>query len=328
MAQMQTVAVPADGFEAIALQNRPGFLRRFGRFMVRRKLGAVGVILTVCVIVVAVLSPALQRYDDNRAFSVVNPEFNPNANPIQIAQNPKLSSPTIASRYESPSAAHWFGTDQYGRDLYARVIAGARAAAIIGLGASVIAVVLGTAIGIVSGYFGGWADLVIQRFVDAFRAFPGLVLLLLIVQVVKDPPLSLTVLALGLLGWATSVRIVRSAVLSTARLPFIEAARSYGATDWRIMLQHVLPNVLAPIIVIFSIGIGGYILAEAGLSFLGLGPASTTTWGKMVSEGRVALDLHPWEALFAGGAITFTVLGFNLAGDAIRDELDPRLRGR
>ena len=328
MAQMQAGALPGDVLELSPYAPSAGPLGRLWRFMRRRKLGAAGVLLTTFVIVVAVVSPALQRYDDNRVFSVANPEFNPNANPIQIAQNPKLSSPSISSRYESPSGRHWFGTDQFGRDIYARIIVGARAAAIIGLGASVIAVLLGTGIGIVSGYFGGWADLVIQRFVDAFRAFPGLVLLLLIVQVVKDPPLWLTVVALGLLGWATAVRIVRSAVLSTARLPFIEAARSYGASDRRIMLQHILPNVMAPVIVIFSIGIGGYILAEAGLSFLGLGPASTTTWGKMVSAGRVALDLHPWEALFAGGAITLTVLGFNLAGDAIRDELDPRLRGR
>jgi peptide/nickel transport system permease protein len=117
-------------------------------------------------------------------------------------------------------------------------------------------------------------------------------------------------------------------VLSVSNMAYVEAARSYGARDIRIMLQHVLPNILSSVLVIFSISIGAYILAEASLSFLGLGPANQTTWGKMVNAGRASLDLHPWEAVFAGGAITLTVLAFNIAGDAIRDELDPRLRGR
>jgi len=152
--------------------------------------------------------------------------------------------------------------------------------------------------------------------------------LLLIVQVWKTPPLWLTIAALGFLGWATSVRVVRSAVLSIRQQPFIEAARSCGADDIRLMLFHVLPNAMAPILILFSIGIGAYILAEAALSFLGLGPQGVTTWGKMVEAGRNGLDLHPWESLFSGAAITIAVLGFNLAGDAMRDELDPRLRGR
>jgi peptide/nickel transport system permease protein len=323
-----TGALP--GAQEISVAERRGGrqpLRRAGRFARRRKLGAFGMVLALLVLAIAILSPALQRYNETRQFSIPNPDFNPTANPIQIAQNQKLSSPTINSRYESPGGAHWFGTDQYGRDIYARIIVGARIAIIIGIGASLIAVVTGTAIGLISGYFGGTFDLIVQRFVDALQAFPSLILLLLIVQVVKEPPLWLTVVALGILGWATAVRVVRSTVLAVSRQPFVEAARCYGAGDLRIMLQHVLPNVTAPIIIIFSIGIGAYILAEAGLSFLGLGPSNTTTWGKMVSTGRVALDLHPWEALFAGTAITLTVLGFNLAGDALRDELDPRLRG-
>jgi peptide/nickel transport system permease protein len=302
--------------------------RGVGRFARRRKLGAFGSLLVVLIMVLALLSPLIQRYGDNQVFEVPNPEFNPTANPLAIAQNPRLSTPTNFERYQSPNTRHWFGTDQFARDIYARIIVGARLAVIIGIGASLIAVTAGTVIGVVSGYFGGGVDIIVQRFVDALQAFPGLVLLMLIVQVVNQPPLALTVAALGLLGWATSVRIVRSAVLALKNTPFVEAARSFGATDMRIMLQHVLPNVFAPVIVVFSISIGAYILAEASLSFLGLGPADKTTWGKMVNAGRVALDLHPWEALFAGVAITLTVLGFNLAGDALRDELDPRLRGR
>ncbi len=324
-------ATPLSGAQAdVLVHGRRGVhpVRRFGRFAQRSKLGAVGVFLMAFVLLVAVISPAIQRYGDKQVFERVNPEFNPNANPLDIVRNQNLSTPKIAQRYQSPSSAHWFGTDQFGRDIYARIMVGARLAAFIGIGASLIAVLLGTVIGVTSGYFGGTVDLIVQRFVDALQAFPALVLLLLIVQAVKEPPLWLTVVALGVVGLAVSVRIVRSAVLTVSHSAFVEAARSYGAADLRIMLQHVLPNVLAPIIVIFSISIGAYILAEAALSFLGLGPAQSTTWGKMVSSGRVALDLHPWEALFSGSAITLTVLGFNLAGDAIRDELDPRLRGR
>ena len=330
MAQSQATTVLPGTRGATGRQWGAGarLLRGAVRFARRRKLGAVGVALVLVVLAIAIVGPLIQRYGDNRVFEVANPEFNPTANPLAIAQNPNLSTPTTFERYESPNGGHWFGTDQFARDIYARVIVGARLAVIIGIGASLISVLAGTVIGVVSGYFGGVVDLIVQRFVDALQAFPGLVLLMLIVQVVSEPPLALTVAALGFLGWATSVRIVRSAVLTVKNMPYVEAARSFGATDVRIMAQHVLPNVVAPIIVVFSIGIGAYILAEASLSFLGLGPADKTTWGKMVNAGRVALDLHPWEALFSGVAITLTVLGFNLAGDAIRDELDPRLRGR
>jgi peptide/nickel transport system permease protein len=330
MAQQGATGALTDVRGRTTAERRGGvrLLHGIARFARRRKLGAFGAVLVVAVLSVAILSPLIQRYGDRQTFETVNPEFNPTANPLDIAKNPKLSSPSILERYDAPNGNHWLGTDQFGRDLYARIVVGARLAVIIGIGASLIAVTAGTVIGVVSGYFGGTVDLVVQRFVDALQAFPGLVLLLLIVQVMEEPPLALTVAALGLLGWATSVRIIRSAVLAVSQAPYVDAARSFGAADIRIMLQHILPNVMAPVIVVFSISIGAYILAEASLSFLGLGPADKTTWGKMVNSGRVALDLHPWEAVFSGVAITLTVLGFNLAGDAIRDELDPRLRGR
>lgn len=301
---------------------------RLGR---RNKLGAFGVILVIFILSVAILSPVVQRYGDTQRFEAPNPDFNPTANPLDVAANPtkQLASPTLLDRWESPfTAEHWLGTDQFGRDIYARIVVGARLAVIIGVGASLIAVIAGTVVGIISGYFGGKMDLVLQRFVDAIQAFPGLVLLMLIVSIMDQPSLSLTVAALGFLGFASSVRIVRSAVLSVSQMSFVEAARSYGAGDARLMARHVLPNIVAPVLVIFSISIGLYILAEASLSFLGLGPADKTTWGKMVNAGRLAIDLHPWESLFAGAAISLAVLGFNLAGDALRDELDPRLRGR
>ena len=329
MAQQQVTALPeVRGARAGERGSGRRVARGIRKFARRRKLGAVGAVLVLVVLAVALLSPVLQRYGAQQVFQTANPEFNPTANPLDIARNPNLSTPTTLDRHRSPDGTHWFGTDQYGRDIYARIIVGARLAAIIGIGASVVAVLAGTLIGVVSGYMAGAVDLTVQRLVDGLQAFPGLVLLMLIVQVMPEPPLWLTVFALGVLGWATVVRIIRSAVLSVTQMPFVEAARSFGATDVRIMMQHVLPNIVAPIIVVFSIGIGAYILAEAGLSFLGLSPADRTTWGRMVNSGRVAVDIHPWEAIFSGAAITLTVLGFNLAGDAIRDELDPRLRGR
>jgi len=281
---------------------------RLGR---RNKLGAAGVVLVVFILGIAILAPVVQRYGDTQRFETANPDFDPVANPLDIAKFPEkqLGSPTILTRYADPlTADHWLGTDQFGRDIYARIIVGTRLAVIIGVGASLIAVVAGTVVGVISGYFGGKLDLVLQR--------------------LDQPNLALTVAALGFLGFASSVRIVRSAVLSVSQMSYVEAARSYGAVDARIMARHVLPNIIAPVLVIFSISIGLYILAEASLSFLGLGPADKTTWGKMVNAGRQAIDVHPWESVFSGAAITLTVLAFNLAGDALRDELDPRLRGR
>ncbi|MBE7517695.1 MAG: ABC transporter permease [Thermoflexaceae bacterium] len=331
MAQAEQAAAPLAN-DAIGFARRRTFgsvLRQTGRLAARNKLGAFGVMLVILVLGVAILSPWIKRYDDNRQFQTVNPKFNPTANPLDIAENPELGSPHILDRWESPLGSdHWLGTDAYGRDLYARIVAGARLAVIIGVGASIIAVLSGTLVGLVSGYFAGKFDLIVQRLVDSIQAFPGLVLLMLIVSVMDQPSLFLTVLALGFLGFAVCVRIVRSSVLAVSQAAFVEAARSYGAGDVRIMLRHVLPNVLASVLVVFSISIGAYILAEASLSFLGLGPADKTTWGKMVNSGRNSIDLHPWESVLSGAAITLAVLGFNLAGDAIRDEIDPRLRGR
>jgi len=314
--------------------RRPGPVSRLLRFARRRKLGAIGMVLMLLIILVAILSPVLQRYDDNFQFVSENAAFEaPQTSgsvleQLQAGKSERDVSENVTDRFLSPNATHWLGTDGFGRDIYARIIVGARLAVLIGVFASLIAVVGGTIVGVISGYFGGIVDLSMQRMIDGLQAFPPLVLLLLIVQVFDEPPLWVTIAALGFLGWAINTRIIRSAVLAIRQQPYIEAARSFGATDLRVMIQHVLPNIVAPIIVIFSIGIGAYILAEAALSFLGLGPADQTTWGKMVNAGRNGLDLHPWESLFAGAAITLTVLGFNLAGDAIRDEFDPRLRGR
>jgi len=329
MAQSQTTQAAAPAVYIPPVQNVWGKrLKHLGRVARRNKLGAFGMVIVIFILGMAILSPWVARYDDNEPFQTANPRYNPTANPLDIAQDPGISTPFILDRFEAPSWDHWFGTDQFGRDIYARIVVGSQLAVIIGIGASIIAVASGTAVGLISGYLGGWFDTIIQRIVDAIQAFPGLVLLLLLASLLDEPNIPLTVGALGFLGFATSVRIVRASVLSVSQMTYVEAARAYGSTDWRIMARHVFPNITASVLVVFSISIGAYILAEASLSFLGLGPGDKTTWGKMVNSGRNALELHPWESLFAGTFITLAVLGFNLAGDALRDELDPRLRGR
>jgi peptide/nickel transport system permease protein len=227
-----------------------------------------------------------------------------------------------------PSRDHWLGTDLSGRDLYSRIIHGARLALIIGLGASMVAVLFGTIGGVVSAYFSGATDFSIQRVVDAFQAFPPFILLLLFTQTVDHPSQYFLAFVLGLVGMANVQRITRSAVLTAKEDVYVLAARTIGATDTRVMTRHILPNILSPIIVVFTGALGAYILAEAGLAFIGLGDATAISWGRMVNEGRLLGPAKPLMALFVGMALSLTVLGFNLAGDALRDVLDPRLRGR
>jgi peptide/nickel transport system permease protein len=167
-----------------------------------------------------------------------------------------------------------------------------------------------------------------QRLADAFQAFPPFILLLLFTQTVDNPSQYFLAFVLGIVGMASVQRITRSAVLAAREDVYVLAARTIGATDQRVMLRHILPNIFSPIIVVFTSAIGAYILAEAGLAFIGLGTAQAISWGKMVNEGRAMGPANPWMALFVGMALSLTVLGFNLVGDALRDVLDPRLRGR
>ncbi len=301
--------------------------RGFSRFMARKRLGAVGLIIVAFFTVVALLAPILGRYDPEAVFDAPNLNFRTNPSIADLARDPDAGSPLIVDRYGSPSAEHWFGTDGAGRDIYARVVHGAELSLTVGFGASALAVGIGLVLGLLSAYYGRWTDLVLQRFVDALQAFPALVLLLLLVQI-AEPSVRNTVLALGLIGVPITTRLVRSAVLSTASSDYVFAARAIGANDMRIMARHVIPNIASILLISFSLGIGAYILFEATISFLGVGPRNVVSWGKMVQEGRAAIDLHPWLSVFAGGAIALLVVGFNFLGDALRDVLDPRIRGR
>ena len=235
------------------------------------------------------------------------------------------NTPLTTASLQGPSGKHWFGTDRAGHDLFSRVTEGARLSLYIGFFATLIGVVAGTAIGLIAGGLGGNIDLAINRLMDSIQAFPPIVLLLLLRSVTEPSALWVT-LALSVLAVAPVQRIVRGAVIALREMPFVEAARTLGATNARIMLMHILPNIVAPLIVIFSITIGAFILAEAALSFLGLGTLDVS-WGKMIADGRQFIVQSPWTSLFAGLALTSLVFGFNVLGDALRDVFDPRLRG-
>jgi peptide/nickel transport system permease protein len=233
-----------------------------------------------------------------------------------------------ADRLQPPSLRYPLGTDDFGRDILSRVIYGARISMLIGLGAVAISTLLATIIGVISGYYGGRLDAILQRGVDALMAFPWLVVLLTIMAMLGQG-LENVILALGIGGTAGNARLVRSAVLVIKDSQYVKAARALGCRDSQIILRHILPNIAAPLVVVATLGLGVAILAESSLSFLGFGvPPPTPSWGGMLSgSGRTYMLKAPWMAIFPGLAISLAVFGFNILGDALRDVLDPKLRG-
>ena len=232
------------------------------------------------------------------------------------------------NRLKPPSWQFPFGTDNLGRDMLSRCLYGAQLSVIIGFCAAGLATLVSVALGIVTGYLGGKLDLITQRFVDAWMSFPDLIILIVVVAVV-GPGMPQIIVTLGLLLGIGGSRIIRSAVVSVRENMYVHAAQSIGASTWRILWRHILPNVMPPIIVLFTTRVGTVILAESGLSFLGLGvPPPAPTWGGMLSgSGRSFMYLAPWLALAPGLCITVVVYGINVFGDALRDLLDPRMRG-
>ena len=231
-------------------------------------------------------------------------------------------------RLKPPSWAHWFGTDNLGRDVLSRCVHGAQLSVIIGCSAALLATAISALIGLVSGYAGGRFDLIVQRFVDAWQSFPDLIILIVVVSVIGPGMLQIIGTLALLLGIAGS-RIVRSAVISVREHMYVHASLSIGASVPRILWRHILPNVMAPIIVLFTTRVGTVILAESGLAFLGLGvPPPAPTWGSMLSgSGRTYMFQGPWLALAPGLCLTAVVYATNVFGDALRDLLDPRMRG-
>jgi len=277
-------------------------LHTLWQFCRQKPLGAIGGFIVLVLLIMAIFAPWIAPYSYDETIP--------------------------GARMKAPGAQFWMGTDNLGRDVYSRVVYGASVSISVGFGAVLLANVLAALIGITSGYFGGAYDICVQRVVDAWQSFPFLVVILSIMAVLGPGLLNL-ILALGILGAAAGSRVIRGTTISVMQNTYVEAARALGAGHLRIMLRYVLPNVAATIIILATIGLGAFILAESALSFLGFGvPPPYPSWGAMLSgSGRSFMYRAPWMAFWPGAAISLAVFGFNMLGDALRDVLDPRLRG-
>lgn len=225
-----------------------------------------------------------------------------------------------------PSAGHWFGTDQLGRDVLSRMIWGARISLKVGFVATGLAILIGTILGAVAGYYGGWIDALIMRFVDIMLCFPTFFLILAVIAFL-EPSIWNIMIVIGLTGWMGVTRLVRADFISLRERDFVTAARAIGAGDARIIFLHILPNALASILVAATLGIAGAILTESALSFLGIGvQPPTPSWGNILTAGKDNIDIAWWLSLYPGLAILITVVGYNLLGEGIRDASDPRLK--
>jgi ABC-type dipeptide/oligopeptide/nickel transport system permease subunit len=270
------------------------------RKMRRDRRATIGIAVVVLMVLAALAAPVLARYD-----------------PVAI---------DLAGQLRRPSAAHWLGTDIQGRDIWARIVFGARVSLAVGFISQGIALLLGVTLGLVAGYYGKWVDELVMRLADVTLAFPTLLLLIAMVAAL-EPSLGTVFVTIGIVGWAGMARLVRGQVLVVRRLEFVQAIQALGARDATVIVRHVLPNVIAPVVIAATLGIAGAIMAEAALSFLGLGvQPPTPSWGAMIADGRDLAQLRsaPWTSVFPGMAIGAAVLGFNLLGDALRDALDPR----
>ena len=259
-----------------------------------------GVSVIVLIVLLAVLAPLVSLHD-----------------PLRI---------DLVNQLQGPSLSHWLGTDIQGRDVWARLVYGARVSLSAGIVSQAIALAIGLSMGLIAGYYGGWIDELVMRLADVTLAFPTL-LLLIAMAAALQPSLGVVFLTIGLVGWAGMARLVRGQVLVERQLEFVHASRALGARDTRIVLRHVLPSVVAPVLIAATLGVAAAIMAESALSFLGLGvQPPTPSWGSMIADGRDLNQLRnaPWTSLAPGLAIGSAVLGFNLLGDALRDALDPR----
>ncbi len=232
----------------------------------------------------------------------------------------------LRARYQPPSWQHWFGTDEVGRDIFSRVIHGTRISLGIGLTTRTVGLLIGLIIGCLSGYYGGKVDVLLQRLVDITMAFPFLLLVIFIAVVFSEGLLSVFVALISVM-WASMARLMRSQVMLVKEMEYVTAVKAYGASDLRIIIRHILPNAYVPALIWWTMGLAHAIMAEAGLSFLGLGAQPPApSWGSMIHYGSQAIRVAPWVSLFPGAALAVTVLGFNLLGEGLRDVLDPRER--
>lgn len=292
VSQNQTPAKPV-GLKAKPMSNN----RRFWRAFRRNKVAVAGLIIVVLMALGALLAPVIAPYD-----------------PI---------TPNYTSRLVPPGSQFLLGSDELGRDLFTRLLYGARISLVIGFVAQGLAIGIGVVLGLFAGWTGGWIDDLIMRITDVFFAIPGLMFLIVWVTIFEPNPFSIF-LALGLISWPSNVRMMRAQVLSVKELDYVLSARALGASTVRILFVHILPNAIGPMVVLASVGVAGVILSESILSFLGLGiQIPTPSWGTMVNTGKAYMTTAWWYSIFPGFIIMLTVLGFNFLGDGLLDALQP-----
>lgn len=301
-----TVMTPAapDRATAKTPSGRSGSRAGVLRALLRNRLAVVALAVLLLLIVAALFAPLIAPYD-------------PSTQNLLMRLRPP-------AWQDGGSSAHLLGTDQLGRDMLSRVVHGTRVSLLVGAGAALLAGVVGTAVGLASGYFGGWADRTLMRLADVQLAFPSLLLALAVVGFLGSG-LWMVILVLGFTGWVSYARVVRSEVMSLRTRDFVTEARAIGVTDVTIMRRHLLPNVMAPLATIGTLHVAAAIVAEASLSYLGLGvPKETVTWGGMLADGQLYLGTSWWVAVFPGITLMLTSLAINITGDALRDVADPK----
>lgn len=280
-------------------ENQSSLAALFLRRLFRNRLALAGLTVVLFLFVLSLLAPYLTPYDPDAidAYHVLMP----------------------------PSWQHWFGTDELGRDVLTRVLYGARISLKVGFVAVGISIAIGTGIGLVAGYYGGWLDALLMRLVDIMLCFPTFFLILAVIAML-EPSIWYIMAIIGLTGWMGVARLVRAEVLSLREREFVLAATALGASDFRIIFRHILPNALSPVLVSATLGVAGAILTESALSFLGIGvQPPTPSWGNILTSGKDYIEFAWWLSLFPGVAILVTVLSYNLVGEGIRDALDPRI---
>jgi peptide/nickel transport system permease protein len=299
LAARPVAAVPAAVGRRHAVVRFLAAAWSFGR---RKPLGAIGGVIVVAMLLMTAFAEQVAPYSYDETIR--------------------------GARMKSPNLTHWLGTDNLSRDIWSRIVYGARISITVGFATIALGTLIAAVIGVSSGYFGGFYDIAVQRFVDAWMSFPFFVIALSVMAVL-GPGLLNVILSIAVVVGATSSRVIRGATISVAANTYVEAARAMGAGHTRIIVRYIFPNIAATIIILATIGLGGVILAESALSFLGFGvPPPYPSWGAMLSgSGRTYMYRAPWMAIWPGLAISLAVFGFNMLGDALRDELDPRLRG-
>jgi peptide/nickel transport system permease protein len=277
-------------------------LKAVWRRLLRNRMAVIGGGVVLFFVLVAIVAPLIAPYNPNK--------------------------PDFMNRMQGPSPEHWLGTDTLGRDMLSRIIYGSIYSLLAGIVSVTIAAFVGTLLGLLSGYYGGWVDMIIMRFMDMLLAFPGILLAIAIISVLGRGLFNAMV-SVGLYSVPSFARVVRSRVLSLREQEFVESARAIGSSNSRIIFRHILPNIATPVIIMSTMRLGTTILAAAALSFLGLGAQPPTPeWGAILSGGRDVLRVAPHIATFPGLAILITVVGFNLLGDGVRDALDPKLKDK